>query len=238
MNTASSHDRHAFAGTRWSTITQVFDTGRRSGALAELCARYRYPVYAYLRRSGHVPAIAMDIAQSFLGHVQRHFGERSAPTSRQFRQFLLAHLQDYLTRDWRETSDEEADECESPAELEARYARDEPNAASPEQAFQHGFALEILRHAAERLRNEARQTGHGDMYDALTPFLARDPLPGQYEELAHALRTRPLAVVLALKRLRQRLREIASDELADTVASADELVAEQTAMFAALQRQG
>jgi len=219
-------------------ITQVFDAGERSAALAALCARYRYPVYAYLRRSGHVPAIAMDIAQSFLGHVQRQFGERGAPTSPQFRRFLLAHLRDYLTRDWRETGDEEADEHESPAELEARYARDEASAASSEQAFQHGFALEILRRAFERLRNEALQTGHGDMYEALAPFLARDPLAGQYEEIAHALRTRPLTVVLALKRLRQRLREIASDELADTVASADELAAEQTAMFAVLQKDG
>ena len=94
-------------------VTQVFKAGERSAALAELCARYRYPVYAYLRRSGHLPAIAMDIAQSFLGHVQRKFGERSTPTSPQFRRFLLAYLQDYLTRDWRETDDEDADERDS-----------------------------------------------------------------------------------------------------------------------------
>jgi len=215
-------------------VTQVFKAGERSAALAELCARYRYPVYAYLRRSGHLPAIAMDIAQSFLGHVLRKFGERSTPTSPQFRRFLLAYLQDYLTRDWRETDDEDADERDSQEELEARYARDEANAASPEHAFEHGFALQILRRAVERLCNEAHQTGHGDMYEALTPYLARDPLAGQYEELAQVLHTRTLSIALALKRLRQRLREITSEELADTVASSDDLAAEQAAMFTVL----
>jgi hypothetical protein len=41
---------------------------------------------------------------------------------------------------------------------------------------------------------------------------------------------------MALKRLRQRFRELVRDELADTVASADELAAERQALFAALDR--
>jgi len=41
---------------------------------------------------------------------------------------------------------------------------------------------------------------------------------------------------MALKRLRQRFRELVREELADTVASADELAAEQQALLAALDR--
>ena len=40
---------------------------------------------------------------------------------------------------------------------------------------------------------------------------------------------------VALRRLRQRFRELIDTELADTVASADELLAEQHALFAVLR---
>jgi hypothetical protein len=238
MNTPSSSDHQVFATTRWSMITQVFGAGERasSGALAELCLRYRYPVYAYMRRCGHASVIALGITSNFLDHVQRHFGDQGPPSKQQFRRFLLGRLQDYLASDWRKTGSDPADEPETPVgDLEARYEREKQRSDSPEQAFQHGFAIEVLLRAFDRLRNEAQQTGHGDMYETLVPFLARDPVAGHYDELARVLRTRPLAVVVALKRLRQRLYELASEELADTVSSSGELAAEQQAMFAALQ---
>ena len=43
-----------------------------------------------------------------------------------------------------------------------------------------------------------------------------------------------MTLVVALKRLRQRFRELVRDELADTVASADELTAERQALLTAL----
>lgn len=237
ISTQSSPDQ-VFAATRWSMITQVFGAGERasSGALAELCLRYRYPVYAYIRRCGHPSAIALGMTNSFLAHVQRHFGDGGPPSHQQFRRFLFQRLQDYLAHDWRETTSDPADEHDvSVEDLGARYERDKQRADSPEQAFQHGFAIEILLRALDRLRNEAQQTGHSDMYEKLAPFLARDPVAGQYDEVARVLHTRPLAIVVALKRLRQRLYELASEELADTVSSSDDLAAEQQAMFAALQ---
>ncbi|HET7778261.1 MAG TPA: hypothetical protein VFL07_06880, partial [Rudaea sp.] len=82
-----------------------------------------------------------------------------------------------------------------------------------------------------RLRSEAAQTGHLDMYEKLEPYLARDPVPGEYELMAAQLGTRVMALVLALKRLRQRFGELAAEELADTVGSADDLAAEQDALL-------
>jgi RNA polymerase sigma-70 factor (ECF subfamily) len=74
------------------------------------------------------------------------------------------------------------------------------------------------------------------MCEALEPYLTREPLPGQYDELSHKLAIRPLALVMALKRLRQRFRELVREELADTVTTAEELAAEQQALLAALDR--
>ena len=238
--TASNQSHRAFATTRWATITQIVGVSERtsSDALSELCTRYRYPVYAYVRRCGHAPAIALDITGSFLDHLQRNFRNTAPPTKQYFRSFLLARLHAYLAEDWRKTRDEATlSEVVSDDDLEARYLRHSTHAGSPEQEFQRGFAMEVLSHSFARLRAEARQTGHIDMYEALAPFIAHDPGPGQYDELARTLRTRPLSLVVALKRLRQRLRELATDELADTVSSAEELDVEQLAMFGVLQGQ-
>ena len=101
--------------------------------------------------------------------------------------------------------------------------------------YQRSFALEVLARAFGRLREEALQMGNLDMYEALQPFVAVEPAPREYEQIAERLHRRPLALVVALKRLRQRFREVIVEELADTVASADELRAEQQALHAALR---
>jgi len=131
-----------------------------------------------------------------------------------------------------------AELIEPPPDLELRNQRDNGDATSPEQAYQQSFALELLARASERLREEASQTGRLDMYDALEPFLAIDPSQAKSEELARRLGTRPVTIAVAIRRLRQRFREVIDTELADTVASADELQAEQQALYAVLRECG
>jgi hypothetical protein len=63
-------------------------------------------------------------------------------------------------------------------------------------------------------------------------------VPGEYDLIARELGTRALALVLALKRLRQRFQELAAEELADTVGSEDDLAAEQDALLRVLDEAG
>ena len=246
----SSHSHKHFSTTRWSVVMQLAaaSSSDAQGALTELTQRYWYPVYAYVRRCGHVPAMAQDITSSFLHHLLQHFragnmheggrhdGSRLAAQGH-FRRYLLERLNTFLAGDWRETvAAEDATELGlPPSDLEQRYLRDNASANSPEQAYQRSFALEVLGRAFKRLRKEARQTGHLAMYEALEPFLGNDPQAGVYEALARQLNSRPLALVVALKRLRQRFRELVGEELADTVTSADDLAAEQQALHAILR---
>ena len=236
-STSSSYDR--FATTRWSVVMQMAASQAldASGALTELAQRYWYPVYAYVRRCGHEPEIAQDLSRSFLLHLLNLFRSgRQAAAQGHFRRFLLAQLNAFLAGDWREAVEAEAaiDLPLPPPDLEQRYRRDHAHVTSPEQAYQRSFALEVLGRAFKRLRSEARKTGHLDMYAGLEPFLGSDPPPGVYEELARKLQTRPLALVVALKRLRQRFRELVGEELADTVTSAEDLTAEQQALHKVL----
>lgn len=236
-NSGQSNNR--FRTTRWSMVMQPA-AGHAGDALTDLVQRYWHPVYAYVRRCGHAPAIAQDIARSFLAELLRQFGHGRGGSPRgYFRRYLLEQLNAFLGGDWR-AADEPGDGAElaAPADLEMRYLRDVAGAASPEQAYQHGFALEVVARALDRLRAEARQTGHLAMYEAMEPFLAREPVPGEYDAMAARLRARPLALVVALKRLRQRFRELVGQELADTVTSTEELAAEQAALHAILREMG
>jgi hypothetical protein len=53
--------------------------------------------------------------------------------------------------------------------------------------------------------------------------------------MSAALRKPALALVHALKRLRQRFRELAGQELSDTVTSAEDLAREQAALLIVLR---
>ncbi|MFO1505721.1 MAG: hypothetical protein U1F23_01365 [Lysobacterales bacterium] len=228
----------SFPATRWSMVTRVSASGKASSveALGELGQRYRYPVYAYVRKCGHAPDIARGITQAFLSHLHRHARDAIEPSDRgKFRRFLLDRLHAWLADDWTRLGEENGEEpAAADPELESRFAHDMDHAGSPDEAFQLGFAIEVLARALDRLAAEARETGHADMYEALVRFLGRDASPADLEHAAGTLGIKSLTVMLALKRLRSRLRELAGDELADTVASSDELAAEQQALLTIL----
>jgi hypothetical protein len=229
-----SHDR--FPTTRWSVVMQLAttDTGEAQTALTELAQRYWYPSYAYVRCCGHPPSIAEEITRTFLRDLLVRFSDvAERPPRGHFRRFLLEQLDMFLATDWREN----IRDCDSlplpasPNDLEARYQRDNAHASSPETAYQRSFALEVLARAMRRLRAEAEQTGHRAMFDLLCAYLTRDPCPNDYQAMGAQLKMSSLALVVALKRLRQRMRELAGQELSDTVTSAEDFAKEQAALL-------
>lgn len=219
-------------------VTQFAATETTSArdALGELVQRYRYPIYIYIRRCGHPPTSAGQIAGQFLQQLLRELSQNKALPSGHLRSHLLRRLHAFLASGQRETGDV-ADPRESlpmPPDLEVRYQKEHRDTLSPDQTYQRGFALQVLRRTLWRLRGEARETGHLDMYEALEPFLAKEPGPGEYELTASRLHSRPLTLVVALKRLRQRFHELTADELTDTVTCAADLASEQDALFQVL----
>lgn len=239
MSGSATVDR-GFSGTRWSAVSLASVTGAftPAQALAALCARHRYPVYALLRHLGHAPARAFGIASAFLEGTQRSAAAEVPPAVPRFRQFLLARLEEYLAREPASTTERIVDDADALVALEARYAQDAGRHDVPTQAFKRAFAVDVLLHALARLREEAQAAGHDAMYAALVPFLAREPEPHEREALARALGAKPSIIATALDRLRRRLHELASEYLADTVSSSDELAGEQAEMFAALGGSG
>jgi hypothetical protein len=240
MGSPTSVSHSGFANTRWSLVAALDSSS--SGALTpllELCLRNWYPVYAYLRRCGHAPETAQALTRAFFDHLlNRGTEERGYDRFGRFREFLLAELHAFLSGERAPLSANAPDPPLDIESLEARQRQDSVHAGSPEQALRRGFALEIIGEALRRLRSEASDARRLPMFDQLERYLTTEPKPGEFESIAGTMRARPLFIVMAVKRLRQRFTELIDEGLGDTVLSPDQLLAERTALYEAMARNG
>ena len=235
------HPVARFPGMRWSLVMTTIraDPAVAQQALQELCTQYWFPVYTYLRHDGHPPVLAQEICIAFFEDLLRSPALVAAePTQGRFRDFLLAALHRFLSLDWRETAEYRDDgpmlAPVDSAALEERQ-RHEPAGMRPDHAFHRAYALDLIASALRHLRTEAIQVDREAMFEALSPYLRTEADAGRLDQLARQLDTRPLALVLALQRLRQRFRELIETEIAQTVGQDIEHAHERTLLLASLQ---
>ena len=226
------------SATRWSLVAALRGGSPEEArsSLLELCLHAWYPVYAFLRHCGHGPEPAQSLAREFFDGVLRST-EVGADASRfpRFRDYLVAQLHLFLARASGHPSASAPLPPASTERLEARL-RSDGEAATPEDALRRGFAHGIIGDALARLRGEAREAGRLTLYGALEPYLAAEPPAGEMERIAAAQSVRPLFLVAALRRLRQRFRELVDEQLGDTVLDENQVDAERQALLAAMDR--
>ena len=98
----SPDDRAGFRTTRWSVVQAA--AGPHSGAaheaLAILCSAYWYPIYAFVRRSGHDAEDARDLTQGFFLRLleKRDIGSAD-PLHGRFRGYLLGSVKHFLANE-------------------------------------------------------------------------------------------------------------------------------------------
>src|SRR5581483_8859320 len=92
----------SFATTQWS---QVLAAGHRSSpagaqALAALCERYWYPLYAFVRRRVGDEHQARDLTQAFFARLlEKDLLAAAAPERGRFRAFLLTTARNFLANE-------------------------------------------------------------------------------------------------------------------------------------------
>jgi RNA polymerase sigma-70 factor (ECF subfamily) len=248
MSHADSAQRIAagFATTRWSIVVSA---ARRSStksrrALEELCEAYWLPLYAYVRR--RVPDIheAQDLTQAFFAELlENNYLGSATPERGRFRAFLLTAFKHFLSKEWEKAKAQKRGGGRTPISLDFAAAdsslRVEPAAAlTPEQIYDQQWAIALLSHILNRLRDElqeARRTGH---FDELKGFIIGDHAGTTYADVARRLNMTEAAAKKAASRLRQRYRELLRDEIAETVATPGEIEDEIRNLFATLARDG
>jgi RNA polymerase sigma-70 factor (ECF subfamily) len=88
-----------FPTTRWSRVARASEHGGSDSraALAELCTAYWYPVYALIRRRGHDPDKAADLAQEYFARLlEKGILAAADPAKGRFRSFLRADCAFFL----------------------------------------------------------------------------------------------------------------------------------------------
>ena len=239
---ASTTIPHWFTTTHWSVVILAGDPNspQAASALEKLCRTYWLPLYSYVRRQGYGPHDAQDLTQGFFGRLLRlnSFADVSGEKGK-FRTFLLAALNHYLL-DERDRARAEKrggglavislDETEA----ETRYLHVPVPDLAPERVFDRRWALTVMEEALQRLRKEYFASGKQELFEHLSGFLSSEADHGAYDTLAPKLGMSAGAVGVAVHRLRQRYRECVRLELAQTVASPEDLNDEMNYLLAAL----
>jgi RNA polymerase sigma factor (sigma-70 family) len=232
-----------FATTQWSLVVdaahELTPLGRE--ALATLCERYWYPLYAYLRRSGHDASAAEDLTQGFFTHLLESHALRVAdPMRGRFRSFLLASLNNFVSNVRAHERAQKRGGAVAPFPLdvavaEERYQHQPIDGWTPETVFERNWALMLLERALRGLETEYQALGKAELFTRLSPYVT-----GQGDDTYAAVGTgtgiSEGAVRVAVHRLRRRYRELLHEEIAHTVSTRDDIDGELRYLITVLKR--
>lgn len=191
-----------------------------SQALAELCERYWYPVYAFLRRRGQSVDDAQDLAQSFFVHLlERRTVKAADPGRGRFRSFLLTALKFHVAdqRAWQ--SAKKRGGGVTPASLdfemaEEKYQLEGDPEETPDRLFDRRWALEVLETTYRQLREELARSAHPERVRLVDLLTGEGPA---YAVVGEELGMSTSAVKVAMHRLRQRFGSSLRDQVSQTV---------------------
>lgn len=227
--------------THWSMVLAAgrSDTPRAQAALETLCQSYWPPLYAYARRRGHSPEDAQDLTQEFFARLlERGSVAGARPEKGRFRSFLLASMNHFLADAWDKARAQKRGGGKvislDLATAETQLGQSPADQLTPEQAFEHRWAITLLELVYQRLEQEYQQDKKGELFAALRTALTGERSAVPYAALAAPLGMSEGAVKVAVHRLRQRYRELLRATIAETVAGPEEVEDELRHLFAVL----
>jgi RNA polymerase sigma-70 factor (ECF subfamily) len=227
-------DHQWFATTHWSVVLSAGQAGSSqvSESLEKLCRSYWPPLYSYIRRQGHGPEDAKDLAQAFFAKLlQKNFWARADPQKGRFRSFLLTALRHFMAdeRDRGRTAkrggglsfislDEQASE--------ERFRDGLSQNLSSEQQFDRQWAATVLEQARTKLRRECVASGKSALYNRVSLVGGQNESAVPYAVIAKELGMSVGTLKSAVSRLRARYGELVREEVAQTVSSPAEIEVE------------
>jgi RNA polymerase sigma-70 factor (ECF subfamily) len=242
QETSSGSQPQCFVTTHWSVVLAAGrgDSTRARPALEKLCRNYWYPLYAFVRRLGHGAHDAEDLVQGFFAVcLQKNYLGMAEQAKGRFRSFLLIALKRFLANEWDKARTLKRGGAQASISLDSltaehRYALEPADHLSADKLFERRWALTLLDQVVIRLRDEHAASGKIEQFEQLKECITAAGRGTPYAELAARLGVSEGAVKVAVHRLRQRYRELLEEEIANTVASPEEIEAERRHLLAAL----
>jgi len=235
--------KRSFATTRWSLVLTAAHDNRPEAraALATLCETYWYPLYYYVRRRGYRAEEAQDLTQAFFATLlEREYLRVADPGRGRFRSFLLASLNHFLANEWDRARAQKRGGGRRAipmdvADAESRYSLAPADDLTPERLFERRWALTLLDLVVAQLQQECVREGKERLFDRLKGFLGGAAAGAPYSQAAADLGMTEAAVKMAVHRLRRRYRRLLRAQIAQTVASPEEIDDEIRHLFNALE---
>jgi DNA-directed RNA polymerase specialized sigma24 family protein len=221
-----------FHTTQWTVVLAA----RRGGdgtevreALANLCATYWYPLYAFIRRQGSSPHETEDLTQEFFCRfLERNALASVRPSAGRFRSFLLACLKNFLANEReRGRAQRRGGGCVllplDTGDADGRYLLEPADHLTPEAMFERRWAFTVLERTMTELRREWSTGQKGQPWEELEGFLPGGRPSASRAELAARRGVSPGAIDVAIHRLRRRFGALLREQVAQTVSSAAEI---------------
>jgi RNA polymerase sigma factor (sigma-70 family) len=223
-----------FRTTRWTVIhaARARNEPGSAEALATLCEAYWYPLYVFVRRSGHGPDDARDLTQAyFLKLLEKGYLESVRPEAGKFRSFLRTSMKHFLANTRRDAAalkrgggatlvSLDLDEAED------RYRHEPADDETPERAYERRWAWAVIARARARLRAEYESSGGSRRFELLSGHLTGGGKARAHREIAEELGTTEAAVKMSVSRLRRQFGKALREEIADTIDDPAEVDAE------------
>lgn len=223
----------SFVTTHWSLIAACTHGSETADeALAQLCRDYWPPLYSFVRRRGYSPADAQDLVQGFFAFLlETRVYAKTDRNKGKFRSFLLASLKHYMADVWdrehtlKRGGDQSFVSLDERMEVvEKMYVNESATTTlNEEQAYEQQWATALVARALARVGAEFANGPKTQLFNGLKPFLTGGVgLPSQTEVAAKL--DMPIDTLRShLSRLRARYRELLREEVARTIAEADDV---------------
>jgi DNA-directed RNA polymerase specialized sigma24 family protein len=213
-------------------------------ALAELCQAYWYPLYVFVRRSGHDAELARDLTQAYfvrllesgvLGATDREKGR--------FRAFLRTDCGYFLAdqRDRRHAQKRGGGVTAisiDARDAEGRYRVEPVDEMTPERLFDRAWAVTVLERTIDQVASEYNESGRTALFERLKIVLSDGPRSLTYASIGAELGMSDIAVQSAVQRLRKRFRALVREQIAATLddPTSGEMEDEIRSLYTALGR--
>jgi RNA polymerase sigma factor (sigma-70 family) len=221
----------AFPVTHWTLVhaAQGEDPMAAQRAMEDLCNGYWYPIYAFLRHSGHSAPDAEDLTQEFFQELVAGDALHSARRDEgKLRTYLLAVLKRQLSDRTRHDHAQKRGGGRTHVSFDAmdaseRYALEPEDGHDPEWLFTHAWAQDLLAGVREKLREAYQVVGREGVFDTLLPFLMWDKEPPSHREIAARIGSSEASSRIMIHRLRTKFRELLRTEVSLTVRTPEEI---------------
>jgi RNA polymerase sigma-70 factor (ECF subfamily) len=233
-STPEAEGHSLFVTTHWSVVLAAKDKSSpdSAAALEALCRAYWYPLYALVRRQGHLPWEAQDLTQEFFARLlAKDYLGAAARQKGRFRTFLRVAMKRFLANEWDRVRrlKRGGGRAALPLDLamaEERYQAEGGGGLPPDRLYERRWALALLEGALTQLRAEHAAAGKEAEFERLKGALMAERGTTDYAALGAALGLSEGAARVAAHRLRKRFRQLFRAAVADTVSGPGEVESE------------